>query len=156
MQNWPLQKEADGFYGIPRGRNGTASRFWEMTNLISISPPFALQFAGKPVNSFKIHSKCAVSLTRVFTAIWLSANKNQATIDDWGVSTFGGSYNFRLKRGSSTLSMHAYGCAIDLAPERFPMGRSKPTFCAEVLKAFADEGWVNLTHDRMHFQAARI
>lgn len=156
MQNWPLQKEADGFYGNPRGRNGKASPLWEMKNLVSVSPPFVMHFADKPVTSFKLHRKCAASLTRVLGAIWLAAKKDQATIDAWGVSIFGGSYNFRLKRGSNTLSMHAYGCAIDLAPERFPMGRSKPTFCAEVLKAFADEGWVNLAHDRMHFQAALI
>ena len=52
--------------------------------------------------------------------------------------------------------MHAYGCAIDLAPDRFPMGSGTACFCSEVENAFAAEGWVNLAHDRMHFQAARL
>ena len=80
----------------------------------------------------------------------------QDKIDEWGVSDFGGSYNFRLMRGSSHLSMHAYGCAIDLAPERFPMGVGSNKFCDAVCTAFSDEGWVNLPKDRMHFQAAVV
>jgi len=156
MQSWPKQSEADSFYGNPRGRGGKASPTWQAANLVKVSSPFALHFAGSAVRSFLIHAKCADSLKRVFAAIWIAAGESQAKIDQWGVSTFGGTYNFRLKRNSNTLSMHAYGCAIDLAPDRFPMGRAEPGFVPEVLKAFADEAWVNLTHDRMHFQAALI
>ncbi|MDE2383084.1 MAG: M15 family metallopeptidase [Alphaproteobacteria bacterium] len=156
MTIWPTQAGADGFYGNPRGRNGGPSWLWEVKSLVHLTPPFAMHYGGQPVSSFRIHRACAASLGRVLAAIHDAAGRDQATLDAWGVSTFGGSYNFRLKRNSNTLSMHAYGCALDLAPERFPMGRSKPTFCAPVLKAFADEGWVNLEHDRMHFQAARL
>ena len=108
------------------------------------------------MSGIAIHNKCADSLARVLREIWVASGKSQKKIDAWGASEFGGSFNFRLMRGSDHLSMHAYGCAIDLSPTRFPMGRSAPTFCAEVLKAFADEGWVNLPRDRMHFQAARL
>ena len=156
MNIWPKQSEADGFYGNPRGRGNQASPTWEKQNLVRLKPPFAMRFSGKPVTSFKIHRKCAESLGRVFDAIWKSAGQDQSQIDAWGVSTFGGSYNFRLMRGSNHLSMHSYGCAIDLSPERFPMGKSDACFCEEVLQAFKDEGWINLAHDRMHFQAALI
>jgi len=156
MQIWPTQAEADGFYGNPRGRNGKASSDWEASNLVNFAPPFQMHYAGSAIQHFKIHRKCVESLTRVFNAIWQAAARDQNKIEHWGVSTFGGGYNFRLKRGANTLSMHAYGCAIDLAPDRFPMGRSIPCFAPEVLAAFADESWVNLTKDRMHFQAARV
>jgi D-alanyl-D-alanine carboxypeptidase len=156
MQSWPTQAEADGFYGNPRGRNGKASKNWEATNLVAITPPFQLHFAGSIIRQFKIHRKCAASLGRVFDAIWQAAGHDQKKIEQWGVSTFGGSYNFRLMRGSNRLSMHSYGCAIDLAPDRFPMGRKLPCFAPEVLAAFDAEGWVNLPRDRMHFQAARV
>ena len=156
MMNWPLQSEADAFYGNPRGSNGKASLLWKAKNLTHIPPPFSMRFAGTPVTGIAIHEKCADSLARALHEIWLASGKSQKKIDGWGVSEFGGSFNFRLMRGSTHLSMHAYGCAIDLSPTRFPMGRSAPTFCAEVLKAFADEGWVNLPRDRMHFQAARL
>ena len=92
----------------------------------------------------------------MFTAIWEASGHDQAKIDEWGVSTFGGTYNFRPMRGSHHLSMHSYGCAIDLAPQRFPMGDRSHKFCDQVCAAFADEGWVNLASDRMHFQAAKV
>jgi len=153
---WPLQSACDTFYGNPRGAGGHSSSAWEAANLTHVSPPFKMFYAGKPVLSVKIHRKCAASLTRVFAAIWEAAKHDQATIDRWGVSIFGGSYNFRLMRGSSHLSMHSYGCAIDLAPERFPMGTHDHTFMPQVIQAFANEGWENLPNDRMHFQAARV
>lgn len=156
MPQWPRQSQASSFYGNPRGVGGRASPTWEAKNLTTIKPPFRMTYAAHPIGSITIHRACAESLTRVLTDIWKRAGENQATVDEWGASIFGGTYNFRLKRGSSTLSMHAFGCAIDLAPERFPMGRTKPTFCADVLEAFAAEGWVNLPKDRMHFQAAAI
>jgi hypothetical protein len=156
MQNWPTQGEADGYYGNPRGRNGSASRNWEAANLIAFTPPFQMHYAGSTIRHFKIHRKCATSLARVFAAIWQAAGHEQNKVDQWGVSTFGGSYNFRLMRNSNRLSMHAYACAIDLAPDRHVMGRATPSFAPEVLVAFAAEGWVNLPRDRMHFQAARV
>jgi len=153
---WPLQKDCDAFYGDPRGAVGRSNPAWEAANLVHVSPPFKMYYAGRPVLSVKIHRKCADSLGRVFAAIWEAAKHDQATIDRWGVSIFGGSYNFRLMRGSSHLSMHSYGCAIDLAPERFPMGTHNHTFVPQVIQAFANEGWENLPNDRMHFQAARV
>lgn len=158
MNVWPLQRDCDAFYGNPRGANGHSNPNWEAANLTRVTPPFHMFYSGKPVASVKIHRKCSASLLRVFNAIFTVAGENQATVNAWGVSTFGGSYNYRLKRGSNTLSMHAYGCAIDLDPLRHPMRHFPPSpkFDARVIKAFADEGWVNLPNDRMHFQAARV
>jgi hypothetical protein len=156
MNDWPLQTEADAFYGNPRGANGKASTLWKLRNITHIPPPFAMRFAGQAITGIAVHKRCADSLATVLHEIWLAAGKNQTVIDDWGVSDFGGSFNFRLMRGSSRLSMHAYGCAVDLAPARFPMGRSRPVFAEPVCQAFASQGWVNLPRDRMHFQAARL
>jgi hypothetical protein len=135
---------------------GRASPAWERNNLTVIRPPFQMRYAGQITASIRLHKKCADSLSRVLKAIWLASGGNRLTIDEWGVSDFGGSYNYRLKRNSNTLSMHAYGCAIDLAPTRFPMGQSSKRFVPAVVKAFADEGWINLKNDPMHFQAARL
>lgn len=156
MNDWPKQKDCDTFYGNPRGKDGHASVTWEATKLVRITPPFRMTYAGKPIKTVTIHRKCADSLGRVFLAIWIAAGKDQTVIDRWFVSIFGGSYNYRLKRNSNTLSMHAYGCAIDLAPEKYPMGTSKAHFADPVLKAFKDEGWVNLPKDLMHFQCAIV
>jgi D-alanyl-D-alanine carboxypeptidase len=156
MTQWPLQKDCDVFYGNPRGRNGQVSVAWVSQNISCIRPPFVMRYAGKPVKSITFHRKAAFALLNALYAIWIASGKNQAKIDEWGVSTFGGSFNFRLKRNSNSLSMHAYGCAIDLAPERFPMGQTAKHFVPEVVKAFADQGAINLSDDPMHFQFARL
>jgi hypothetical protein len=161
---WPLQSQCDSYYGNPRGRNGGASPVWEKANLTRITPPFKMQFAGKPITSISINKKCADSLSRVFEKIWEAAEKNQKIIDDWGVSVFSGSYNYRVMRGGNVLSMHAYGCAIDLDAPRNWFHDQDPHFAKvpQVLKAFADEGWTwggswsGRSKDGMHFQAARV
>lgn len=153
---WPKQKAVDAFYGNPRGLNGQCSPRWQQRNLVTITPPFRMTYAGRPVARITIHRLCADSLVRALAAIWEASGRNQAKVDQWGASVFGGTFNYRLKRNSNTLSMHAYGAAIDLDPQRKPMGQSARRFAPEVVKAFTDEGWVNLTNDPMHFQAARL
>lgn len=157
MNKWPKQNEAAKFYGDPRGTDGKANRNWEKNQLVMITPPFQMTYAGHDIKGLTIHRKCALSLMAVFTDIWHRSGKSQAMIDKWEVSIFGGSYNYRLKRNSNNLSMHAYGCAIDLSPASFPMhGDPAHTFVKPVMEAFAAEGWVNLVSDRMHFQAALL
>jgi hypothetical protein len=73
---------------------------------------------------------------------------------------FGGAYNFRVMRGGSSLSMHAYGCAVDFDPARNGFGSRNPYLakCPAVLEAFKREGWTWggtwKKPDGMHFQAA--
>ena len=75
---------------------------------------------------------------------------------------YGGCYEFRRISGSNNLSMHAYGAAIDLDPER--NGRGKPYNASagmipmEVVNIFKSEGWkwggnFKTIPDCMHFQA---
>lgn len=156
MNTWPKQSECVSFYGDPRGRNGQVDNDWKLKNLSTVKPPFKMEYTGLAVSSVTVHRKCNSSLAKVFAALWAAAGQDQAKIDAWGVSIFGGSFNFRLMRNSNHLSMHSFGCAIDLAPNLFPMGQHTSKFAPEVVKAFADEGWVNLPNDPMHFQAAIV
>ena len=110
--NWPSQAGRDAFYGNPRGRNTSRpSPAWEKANLVSIKPPFRMTYDGRAVSSLTIHRKCAESLLRVLTAIWVAAGKKQAVVDQWGVSVYGGAYSYRLVRGGDTLSSHSWACA---------------------------------------------
>ncbi len=160
MSTWPLQKDCDRFYGNPRGANGKPSAKWESENLVSVRPPFKMTYAGKPISGIRVHKKCAESLKRVLARIWEAAGKDQATVDRWGVSIYGGAYNYRLMRGGNSLSMHSWGCAIDLDPARNGLGDQTPHFAnvPEVLAAFAAEGWEWggdwSRRDGMHWQAA--
>jgi hypothetical protein len=164
MSAWPLQSQCDTFYGNPRGRNGLASAAWEKANLVQVVPPFRMTYAGNPIKSVRIHKKCSESFSRVLAAIWVAADKNQKTVDAWGVSIYGGAYNFRLMRGGNSLSMHSWGCAIDLDPARNAFHDQSGHFhdVPQVVKAFEDEGWTwggrwsGRSCDMMHFQAAQV
>lgn len=165
--SWPTQAECDAFYGNPRSRadNSKSSPAWESSNLVRVKPPFVIRFEGKPVSAgVLIHKKCADSLARIFANIWEAANRDQSVIDAWGVSNFAGAYNYRVMRGGSSLSMHSYGCAIDLDPERNDFHDTTPNFAniPQVVDAFEKEGWTwggrwsGRSCDGMHFQAARV
>jgi hypothetical protein len=162
--NWPVQTDCDAYYGNPRGRDGRASGVWERANLTRIAPPFAMTFSGKPIKTITIHRKCADSLSRVLAAIRDAAAREPRLLDEWGANVFGGAYVYRVMRGGSRLSMHAYGCAIDLDPARNAFHDETPHFAlppAAVVKAFESEGWEwggrwkDRACDGMHFQAAR-
>lgn len=167
MTTWPKQSEMSAFYGNPdTNRDGQADRAWESANLIRITPAYRLVLAwdtSRSVSSILVHKKCADSLSRVFAAI-LAHYKTQAAIDAARMHLFGGVYNFRLMRGGSSLSIHSWGAAIDLDPERNGLGvkrvEGKGQMPMEVVRIFEAEGWVWggrwKRPDQMHFQAARI
>ena len=143
MESWPLQSECDAFYGNPRGVGDRPSAQWERDNLRMISPPFQMFYDGKPIKGVRVHKKCAASLSRVFEDIWRASGRDQGVINQWGVSKFAGSYVYRLRRGGSTLSMHSYGCALDLDPVRNAFHDETPNFAhvPQVVDAFEREGW---------------
>lgn len=164
MSVWPNQSDVRAFYGDPRDRNhaGEASAAWECDNLVNVWPPFGITYDGQPVKRIKMHRKCAASFGRVLDHYrdLYSAHSG----GHWPVMPYGGSYCFRLIRGGNTLSMHAYGCAIDFDVEHNPMGRLTPggfTDNSPLVQAFKAEGWAwggdwTGRPDPMHFQAARV
>lgn len=161
---WPKQSECAAYYGDPRGANGKASSKWEAANLVYIAPPFKMQMGDIKITRLRVHKKVAESLVRILNKIWDAAGKSQSKIDEWGASQFGGAYNYRLMRGGAALSMHSYGCAIDLDPARNGFHDATPNFAniPQVVAAFESEGWTwggrwrGLSCDGMHFQAARV
>lgn len=162
-EKWPKQTECNAFYGNPKGINGRASPKWESENLCYISPPFKMTYDGQPVKKLRVHKKCADSLSKILNNLWEISGKSQQVVDTWGVSIYGGAYNYRLMRGGGQLSMHSWGCAIDLDPARNGFHDTSPNFkrYPQVIKAFEDEGWTwggrwsGRSCDGMHFQAAR-
>lgn len=167
---WPMQKDCDTYYGNPRGVNGRPSPAWAAENIYGndsyIKPPFQMYYGNTPIRGFRVHRRCAESLRRVFQKIWDAADHEQSIVDAWGASKFSGSYVFRNKRGGGTLSMHAYGCAIDLDAARNARGSTRPFFGKEgpniVVRCFESEGWIwggrwrGASCDGMHFQAANV
>ena len=119
---WPLEADADAFYGNPRGANGSYSPAWAADNLTHVACPWQLHMDAIPIPRITIHKKLAESLTRVLGNTWDKMGKSQDAINKAGFSVFSGSFNFRCIRGSSMISMHSYGGAIDWDAPENPMG----------------------------------
>lgn len=162
---WPLQKDCNAFYGNPDpvGR-GTPSRLWEGEHLVRIEPPFPMVLAWdktQPLHSMKVHRLIAPALSRVFLAMLQTYGLR---LEKMGMHLWDGTYAFRTMRGSSKLSMHSYGIAIDLDGEHNPFGRrwtgAPPMMNIGIVRLFEDEGFVWggrwRRPDAMHFQAARV
>lgn len=163
MENWPKQKDAISFYGDPRGENGQANYNWEQENLIIVRVPWKIytSWDHAEMRGIRLHKKCAESFSRIAEAAWAFADKSQKLISYFGLDLCGGGYNYRTMRSWNTLSMHAFGAAIDFDPDRNRFGDSTPQFgeFSRIVEFFEREGWVWggrwKKKDGMHFQAAR-
>lgn len=149
---WPKSDQSSlrEFYGIPGDED----------NLVTITFPYPMFYGGKPSSKTRVHKKCADSLLRVLNGIKDLIATNPSIKSD--AEDYGGCFNFRLKRGGSTYSLHAWGAAIDLDDDDntfkdgWPMKADMPL---EIMEEFAKEGWVSAGafwgYDAMHFQATQ-
>ena len=161
---WPAQKDVISVFGDPRDPDDVTrpSAKWESDNLVSVKAPFPLTYTGLPVKSVRCHRLVADAFTGALETIRDAANGDIAKLDAWGITIFGGSYNYRLMRGLNALSMHSYGIAFDFDPERNGLGDPHPNFRSiyEILSAWKSQGatWGgNFSRsDGMHWQFANI
>jgi len=162
--NWPTQAECPSFYGSNRGPSGP-SPAWESANLVAVSLPWAAQAswdAKIKIRSLRVHKKCSDSLVRILDRIWTEQGKSQANIEKLRLHLIGGSYNWRKMTSSNALSMHSYGCAVDIDPDHNGYGDAHPQLHPSIIAAFEDESWIWGGHwsgkskDGQHFQAARV
>lgn len=141
MPVWPKDTMAAkiAFYGDPRGPHGV-NESWYSNNIVRVVPPYKMTYAGKPIASISFHKKCSAALLAALTAVWEGSGKSMATIQKYGLQEFGGSFNYRLIRGSSNLSNHSFGIAIDISPTQNPLGSRRGTMPPFAVKAFKDQG----------------
>lgn len=149
---WPRGDRAslEAFYGKPG----------DESNLTRILPPYPIFYEEKQVYAVRCHKKVSASLERVLAAIGKGFGKSRGIMEE--AEDYGGCFNFRNKRGASSLSVHAWGAAIDLDADdntfrdHWPMQADMPL---EIIEAFAREGWVSAAaawgYDAMHFEAVR-
>jgi len=169
MTDWPKQTPANMnvFYGNPdTNRDGRADGMWEANNLTRIVPPYKMVLAWdktRVVSTIVVNKKCAADLLAILTEI-KDHYGSQEAIEKARMHLYGGCYNFRLKRGGSSLSIHSWGAAIDLDPERNGFGvrynEAKGMMPKAVVDIFKRHGWtwggLWSKADAMHFQAADI
>jgi hypothetical protein len=130
--------------------DGTLDLRWEL-NLDYCYLPFPMVLSWNKeytVFKFRCHYLLKDIFADVFTKILVMNLEKECKY-------FGGCYSFRAKRNSKKLSVHSWGCAIDLNPETNQLG-TKGDMHPDIVKIFEDHGFVwggNFSvPDPMHFQ----
>lgn len=160
--NWPTSDKLKDFYGDPDiNGDGLPDRAWEIANITKIIPPYPMVWSWslEPVKFLRVHKKCSNDLMDILSDIGSVVNEQDRKI--YQIDRCGGVYNFRQMRGSSKLSVHSYGAAIDLSPEmnglNVPYDPKKKMMPKIVREIFHDHGWkwggVWKRPDAMHFEA---
>jgi hypothetical protein len=120
-------------------------------NIVLFDLPYPLFYNGTKVT----RSRCHKLMVPIFKAV-LSDIK-AAGLEKY-VQNYGGIYNHRPVTGGTKLSTHSWGIAIDVEPQKYPMG-STARIQAEVIAMFAKYGFLYggdfPTPDPMHFQWAK-
>lgn len=142
---------------------------FETNHITRIQAPYDMWMGDIKITKIAINKKCAESLLRCLTKISNTISKSERKI--FGLDQYGGGFNFRPIRGANgkltinKLSTHAYGAAIDLAPQLNPLGAfynpAKMMMPYQVINIFKDEGWewggdFKTRPDCMHFQATEV
>ena len=159
---WPHEsnmEELNEFYGDPRGGHGVDAN-WYSRNIVPLAPPYEMRFSWGPrVEHLPIHHKARDAFGEALLAI-KKLYGTQADIEAHRLHLTGGSFMFRLMRGSSTkLSIHSWGAAIDIDPQHNPFpAKWRPGFIPrEAAACFQTCGLVwrgaSGDDDPMHFQA---
>jgi hypothetical protein len=158
---WPHDDTASllAFYGKP----------WEDASLLtSIAPPFAMTYKEDSgvlvsIKSIRIHKKCAAALSAVLATCWEFYGHDQTAINATSIVHFSGSFNPRPIAGSSRISDHSFGAAVDFDAEHnsfyFPPAAPHFTMSTDIAWIFKKNGafWGNefkQRRDPMHFQWA--
>ena len=149
-------------------------------NIVTVLLPYPVRLAwdlDTTTNKMKIHKDAASSIAKVFWDLLDFYGIEQ--IKSLGIDIFGGSYNPRPMRGTEErynalisagrieeaakfLSLHSWGLAIDLDPQRNQLKETSKTArfarpeYSEMIKIFERNGWYSLgkykNYDWMHFQ----
>lgn len=134
------------------------------SNLVSIKPAYQLYYCGKPVNTIRVHKLIADRVQAALKEIL--AHYGQAEIKRLGLDQYSGSYAYRNSTGGSSMSMHAWGIALDFAAatNTFKMKKPQATLshpdCEMWWKIWEKHGAVSLgrecNYDWMHLQFAKL
>lgn len=155
LHKWPRQKDVASFFG-DRGESQAL-----------LLMPFPMRLAWAPETTIYRYS-CHKLVHDPMKRIWQRtlAHYTYPALKDLRLDMFGGCLNVRKMRGGSAWSMHSWGIAVDVDPDRnqLKFKREAASLDDPVYKPFwgfvYDEGFISLgielNYDWMHFQAARL
>jgi len=144
-----LEKTPDGLAEINEVFGSIDDLNFENRYIRPFTLPYALLYNGQVVNRGRSHYLIIENLEQAFSKI-----KEKGFYG--AVKNYGGIYQVRSQRGSSHPSTHSWGIAIDLEPEKYPLG-STARFSDEIVQIFKDAGFFyggDFEHrlDPQHFQ----
>ena len=128
--------------------------------IVQITLPYPMYYIGKKVTKISCHKLVADKLLAIFNDILKFYGQEE--ISRLKIDDYGGCFNYRLMRGGTKLSVHSWGCAIDLNPSRNLLKETSKTarFARPEYKPMIDifykHGFVSLgreqNRDYMHFE----
>ena len=128
--------------------------------IVQITLPYPMYYDGKKVNKIRCHKLVADKLLAIFNDIL--DFYGQEEISKLKIDDYGGCFNYRLMRGGNKLSVHSWGCAIDLNPSRNLLKETSKTArfarpeYKQMIDIFYKHGFESLgrekNYDWMHFQ----
>jgi len=107
---WPRQNGCSNFYGPPGNPDCTAG---------TVNLGAAMRLAWdktETVKSFHCHKIVAPYMSAIFEQT--VRHYGEQKWRELGLDLFGGCYNLRPMRGGKAFSMHSWGIAVDIDPER--------------------------------------
>ena len=119
-----------------------------------------MTFENVAVRHIMFHRLAAGALLAALEDIWDHCGHDQTVLNDTGLQNYSGTFNCRAVRGSSRLSVHAFGAAIDFDAAHEPMNFTHTSHMADfVIADFKARGafWggdFKSRQDPMHFQLA--
>lgn len=132
--------------------------------LVSIIPAYPLYFEGQRVRSIRVHELIAPHVQAALRETL--EHYGQEAISRLGLDIYGGSYAYRSTTTGQSLSMHAWGIALDFAPAtnaysmRAPRATLSCEECRPWWEIWESHGAVSLgrqcDYDWMHVQFARL
>ena len=147
-------------------RKGTSifGKAGDESNLVNVKPPYQLYYCGKPVKTIRVHKLIADRVQAALKEIL--AHYGIEKIKVLGLDQYSGSYNYRNSTNSNSMSMHAWGIALDFAAAKNTYGMKKPQAslskpeCEMWWKIWEKHGAVSLgrqcNYDWMHLQFAKL
>ncbi len=133
--------------------DGTPDPKWELQHMGRAKLPFPIPLdwdTSKSATGIRCHRLIAPLLEAVFTEVVQRGLQG-------AVKTYGGGYNWRMKRGQAKPSTHSWGIAIDLNARTNAMGTAGDMDPA-LVALFEGYGftwggrWSGANKDPMHFQ----
>ncbi len=164
--------EPEPFYALPRENNSAISSVYgtpskNPTNLDWFSFPVAdaklyerngadlKSYAGDANDDHRTHKMLTARLTNALAEIFVTLGESEFKRQGWHV--WGGSHNYRVKVGGSSLSTHAWGAAVDINPSENVYTQKTTTFSDAAINIMEKWGFLSggraWGKDWMHFQA---